>query len=377
MRYAVFSDVHANPAALGKVVSDARRCGAEKFVCLGDTVGYGPLPSEAVAAVRSVADLVLCGNHDAAVAGTLDAADFIDLAGEAVTRHKSALSAEDIAWLKSLPPSAEAAGAAFAHGDLTDPGVFNYVDSEEAAAENFAATNAQIVFVGHTHVPEMFIVGASGAVHRLEPQDFVAEEGKRYIVNVGSVGYPRESNGVCLSSYVLYDTDEKAVRFRFLPFSVASVMQRGAAPARRSLMPPVIAALAALGLLAGAAVYATRKTATDAQAGVATAETAQPPAASVQAPAEKPLAEKMLALDPDCRTVRPNLLVEGAPVSLDIAFLDDFGEKVAGGENHTVKHQWKKKTKIPAGARKAVFTVRETKEERGAKIRKFAPEALK
>ena len=65
MRYAIFSDVHANPTALEKVVADARSYGIEEFVCLGDIVGYGPLPSEAVSAVRSIAHIVLAGNHDA------------------------------------------------------------------------------------------------------------------------------------------------------------------------------------------------------------------------------------------------------------------------------------------------------------------------
>ena len=125
MRYAILSDVHANPTALEKVVSDARSCNAEEFVCLGDTVGYGPLPSEAVSAVRSIAHIVLAGNHDAAVSGSVNASDFIDIAGEAALRHRRALSRKELAWLRSLPATANMAGAAFVHGDLTDPKAFN------------------------------------------------------------------------------------------------------------------------------------------------------------------------------------------------------------------------------------------------------------
>ena len=367
MRYAIFSDVHANPTALEKVVADARRCNAKEFVCLGDTVGYGPLPSEAVSAVRSVAHIVLAGNHDAAVSGSVDASDFIDLAGEAASRHRHALSREELAWLRSLPPSANIADAAFVHGDLTDPMAFNYVDSEDAAAENFAATDAQIVFVGHTHVPEMFVVGASGTVHRLAPQDFVREDGKRYIVNVGSVGYPRESNGSCLSSYVLYDTDEKAVRFRFLPFSVASVMQRGAAPARRRALPAILAALAALAAIATTATFALRRS----------AEPSAPAAATEQLEAVRPIAEKTLTLEQGCRAVKPNLQIEGHAVQLDIAFSDDSGKTVAGGENFTVKHSCKRKFKVPPDARKAVFTIRKIREDDATRITEFAPEAIR
>ena len=370
MRYAIFSDVHANPEALEKVVEDARRCGAERFVCLGDTVGYGPQPSEAVSAVRSVAHLVLAGNHDAAVAGTIDASEFIDIASEAVSRHRSALSKEDLAWLRSLPPSAAADGAAFAHGDLTDPKAFNYVDSEDSAAANFAATDAQVAFVGHTHVPEMFVVGASGAVHRLAPQDFVCEDGKRYIVNVGSVGYPRESNGTCLSSYALYDTAEKSVRFRFLPFSVASVLQRGAMPPRKRTAPAVFAVVAALAAIAGAVAFAMSRR-------QAAAGASAPAVVHATAQEVRPLAEKSLALDRGFRAVKPNLKVEGSAVQLDVAFTDAVGGTVAGGESLTVRRSCKKRMKIPPDARKAVFSVRKVREEDDTRILDFSPEALR
>ena len=366
MRYAIFSDVHANPTALEKVVEDARRYGIEEFVCLGDIVGYGPLPSEAVSAVRSIAHIVLAGNHDAAVSGSFNTSDFIDIAGEAALRHRRTLSRKNLAWLGSLPASANIADAAFAHGDLTDPGAFNYVDSEDSAAANFAATDAQIVFVGHTHVPEMFVVGASGTVHRLAPQDFALEDGKRYIVNVGSVGYPREGNGMCLSSYVIYDTDEKAVRFRFLPFSVASVMQRGATPTWRRVLPSVLTALAAIAVVAAAAFVTLQPEAHPASTSV-----------KVQADEIRPIDEKALVLEQGCRAVKPNLLIEGSSVQLGIAFLDCSGKSIAGGESLTVRHSCKKKFKVPSDARQAVFSVRKIREDDVTRISKFAPEMLR
>jgi len=367
MRYAVFSDVHANPTALEKVVADARSYGIEEFVCLGDIVGYGPLPSETVSAVRSIARIVLAGNHDAAVSGSFNTSDFIDIAGEAALRHRRTLSRRNLAWLRALPTSANIADAAFAHGDLTDPGAFNYVDSEDSAAANFAATDAQIVFVGHTHVPEMFVVGASGNVHRLAPQDFVLENGKRYIVNVGSVGYPRESDGMCLSSYVIYDTYEKTVRFRFLPFSVASVMQRGATPEWRRVLPFALAAIAAIAVVTAAATFATRR------------HEAHPNSAStmMQTAAMRPIEEKALVLEQGCRAVKPNLQIEGSPVQLGIAFLDCSGKSIAGGESLTVRHSCKKKFKAPSDARQAVFSIRKIREDDVTRISKFAPEMLR
>ena len=95
MKYAIISDIHANVTALECVFADARANGAEKIVCLGDVVGYGPLPAEAVALVRRECFIVLAGNHDDAVSGRGDSSTFIDLAKEAVERHRAALSDED------------------------------------------------------------------------------------------------------------------------------------------------------------------------------------------------------------------------------------------------------------------------------------------
>ena len=211
MIYAIVSDIHANLDALDRVLADARACGAERVVCLGDVVGYGPRPAEAVARVREACAATVAGNHDDAVSGRMDAADFIDLAGDAVRRHRDALSPDALAWLAALPYSASIEGAALAHGDATDPAKFYYVESEDDARANFEATDAQLLFVGHTHVPCVFLTGASGAVYRITAQDFTLEDGKRYIVNPGSVGYPRETDGKCMSSYVIYDSAEKTV----------------------------------------------------------------------------------------------------------------------------------------------------------------------
>ena len=99
MKYAIISDIHANVTALQNVLADAKAQGAEKIVCLGDVVGYGPLPSETVALARKECFIVLAGNHDDAVSGRGDASTFIDLAKEAVERHRAALSEEDVEWL--------------------------------------------------------------------------------------------------------------------------------------------------------------------------------------------------------------------------------------------------------------------------------------
>ena len=366
MKYAVISDVHANESALRHVLTDASAQGADKVVCLGDVVGYGPLPKETLALVRSAAAVTLAGNHDDAVSCRQGADDFIDLAGDAVKRHREALDANDLGWLRALPYDCRLDGALAAHGDFTDPKAFNYVDDESSATANFNATDAQLMFVGHTHVPGFFLTGQSGKVYRLDPQDFTLEDGKRYIVNPGSVGYPRESNGVCLSSYVIYDTVERSIRFRMLPFAVSSVMQRGANP-RRRLGLVIASAAIALAAVAGALILRSRRP-------------AEIKTVTVEVPAEVNreliVAEKSLSLGTKAEFVRANLQIDkrSDPVNLLVAFKSAGGESL-GETTTTVKGSARQRIKVPVGAISAHFTVFRQKPGECPKIVSFEPAA--
>lgn len=358
MRYAVISDVHANIEALDRVLADARSCGALRVVCLGDVVGYGPCPSETLARIRASCCSVVAGNHDDAVCGRRDASAFIELAGEAASRHRDALSQEDRRYLASLPYESRFDGALAVHGDASDPSAFNYVEDEESAAVCFAAAREQIVFVGHTHVPAMFLTGASGRVYRVEPQDFVLEDGKRYIVNPGSVGYPRENGGRCMSSYVIYDTDERSVRFRRLPFSVASVMQRGTSRKRlrRRLAGAAAAALLALG--AAAALLLSPRP-------------ADPAAQDVMF-----IDRRTLSRLGDRTAVCANLkLARGsAPVLLEVRWADGAGAAL-GEESSTVKKASTRQLRVPKGAASVVLTVSRVKAGDEPRIVSFQPSA--
>lgn len=227
MIYAVISDIHANETALRKVLADAKSQGAQRIVCLGDVVGYGPQPLETIKLLQLENAIMIAGNHDDAVAGRVSEGDFIDLARDAVMRHREALGAKMCNYLASLPYTVEFGEAIASHGDFTSPEKFFYIETEEDARANFNAINSRLAFVGHTHNPNIFLTGQSGAIYKIDPQDFIIEDDKRYIVNPGSVGYPREKDGQCFSSYVLYDDEERSVTFRSLPFAISSVMQRG------------------------------------------------------------------------------------------------------------------------------------------------------
>ena len=220
MRYAIISDVHANEAALRAVLTDAADAQAEKIICLGDVLGYGPEPVAALELVYRRAHVCLAGNHDDAVAGRFPVEDFTDFAAEAVQRHRAAVTQEAIDWLNHLPYTCAFEGFACAHGDFSNPENFNYILEPQDALPSWEARTEQLLFVGHSHQPGIFVLGASGTPHRIDAADFTLEDGKRYIVNPGSVGYPR--SGDCRSSYCIYDDVERTVEFRTLPFDLDS-----------------------------------------------------------------------------------------------------------------------------------------------------------
>ena len=224
MRHAILSDIHANAAALRTVLVDAQDMNVDRIVCLGDVLGYGPDPVQALETVYSRVHVCLAGNHDDAVCGRCSLGDFNDFAAAAVKRQRTTLTADALKWLKSLPYTCEMSGFACTHGDFSAPEEFNYILEAEDAVPSWDVRAEQLLFVGHTHQPGIFVIGRSGVPHRLEPADFVLEEGKRYIVNVGSVGYPR--SGLCRSFYCIYDDATRTVRFRSLPFDLEGYREK-------------------------------------------------------------------------------------------------------------------------------------------------------
>jgi predicted phosphodiesterase len=218
MRYAILSDIHSNWQAWNAVLVDARSCGVDRFVCLGDIVGYGPQPARVLESVHENVHHVILGNHDAAVCGKLDENLFNDAAADIVRWTRGRLNRSAMAFLNELPLTLKGEAFRCAHGDVASPAQYNYVIDPEDAMPSWAATDDQLMFVGHSHDPAIFLLGRSGRPHRVAPQDFILEDEKRYIVNVGSVGQPRD--GDARAAYCIFDTGEREVLWRRIPFDL-------------------------------------------------------------------------------------------------------------------------------------------------------------
>lgn len=220
MRYAFVSDLHANLQAWRAVHLDIRASRADYIICLGDVIGYGPSPAELLGEVHRQVDAFVLGNHDAAVCGRLDDSSFTPHAQRLIRWTAARLNRKACAFLRTLPLSITGNGFRCAHGEFSDPARFEYVLNAEEALASWRATDAPLLFAGHTHEPALFLLGDSGIPRQAGIQDFEIEPGKRYFINIGSVGHPRD--GDPRASYCLYDTAARAVFWRRIPFDLAA-----------------------------------------------------------------------------------------------------------------------------------------------------------
>jgi len=218
MRYAIISDIHANRQALKAVLTDIRGIGADRIIALGDLVGYGPSPAEVLEATYGAVHFFVLGNHDAVVSGQLSGEYFNDRARQVIDWTRSVLDRKAAEFFQAQPLLLHGEGCRFTHGDFIDPGRFDYIIEPDEALANFRATQEPVLFAGHSHMPGIYVIGSSGQAHWLKPQDFEMEPEKRYIVNVGSVGQPRDDD--IRASYCLFDPAKGEVLFRKVPFDL-------------------------------------------------------------------------------------------------------------------------------------------------------------
>lgn len=229
MRYAVMSDVHANPAALDAALEDSRALGCDRRILLGDMTGYGYDAKSVVDMCRREFDVVLLGNHDAACVG-LDAGLEVRLNPhyDIDRMQRGDLSQEQVGWIVSREPRHEEGGFVCVHGDVVAPREWGYILCDEDAERNFGCFSRRILFCGHSHHASAWRQSGAGSVRGVlvrrlsrlgalekESVGLKLADGARYIVNVGSVGYPRSD--MCIV-YCIYDDEAGEVTYRRLPF---------------------------------------------------------------------------------------------------------------------------------------------------------------
>jgi diadenosine tetraphosphatase ApaH/serine/threonine PP2A family protein phosphatase len=223
VRYAVVSDVHGNLDALEAAFATIREDDA--LLCLGDIVGYGPQPNECVERIRARATATVLGNHDVAAIDDFGLAYFNPAAKEAMKWTQRVLTPENRDWLDSLGYEFRMPDFLLVHGAPVN--YFEYVLDKAAAARAFAATDAPLIFIGHTHIAEVYALRPDGAIehrHLQQGGEVALEDGVRYLVNVGSIGQPRDLNPRC--SFGFYDSTERTVSVSRVEYPIARVQEK-------------------------------------------------------------------------------------------------------------------------------------------------------
>jgi len=228
MRYLILSDIHANCEALTAVLAHVRRKRWDRAVVLGDVVGYGANPNQAVDMVRDLKPLAaIRGNHDKVCSGIEDGEMFNRVALQAALWTRGRLTPSNLRWLQSLPEGPIVVDGAFAasHGTPIDEDA--YIFGEIEALNVFRQTTFPLCFFGHSHFPVVFGLSpdAIQTVLTKSPSfHFRLEEGVRYLVNPGSIGQPRDGNP--LASFAMFDSETRSVSVYRVPYKLERAQRK-------------------------------------------------------------------------------------------------------------------------------------------------------
>jgi diadenosine tetraphosphatase ApaH/serine/threonine PP2A family protein phosphatase len=244
MKYGILGDIHANLSALQCVFSALDGAGVHAVVSVGDVVGYGAAPGECIDLLLDRDVRAVMGNHDAACLGRLDTRYFNNYARAAVEWTKGVLSPRHAAWLNRLPLALHLEHCSIAHGTLHRPEVFDYIQSPTDADPSLDVMPFGLCFVGHSHVPVTLLR------LRHDPQrtaytsdtEIDIDEACRALVNVGSVGQPRDEDS--RAAFAVYDSASGRAWIRRVEYDI----DREADRIRRAGLPDMLAMRLHLGV---------------------------------------------------------------------------------------------------------------------------------
>ncbi len=218
MRYGFFSDVHANLEALKACILDFRAEKIDKLFFLGDAVGFGPNPDECIKLIDEISEIELMGNHDYAALGLMETEYFNQYAAESMGWTKDSLSDKSIEIMSDFELMHQIDDIYMVHSSPRDPENWHYILDMDDAKENFNFFEQKICLVGHTHRPYIVYKCQTEAAALSKQTDEILKDDCRYLINIGSVGQPRD--GDPRSCYLIYDTDTKTVKLQRVDYNV-------------------------------------------------------------------------------------------------------------------------------------------------------------
>ena len=239
MRFAIFSDIHSNLEALEAVLQDARERECTDFVCLGDVVGYNANPHECVSRIREMDCPIVKGNHDEQASLTESSRDFNELAEHAINWTREHLEEDDKNWLRDLRMQRQVRDFTIVHATLDTPAQWGYVFNNLDATASFTYQHTTVCFFGHTHVPMAFV--REEGVRRMLFEQLPIDPTKKYFVNAGSVGQPRD--GDWRAAYCVYHLEKNVIEQRRVKYDLQTAQKKIV----KAGLPPLLAERLAVG----------------------------------------------------------------------------------------------------------------------------------
>lgn len=241
MKYALLSDIHSNLEAFQAVLKDLAKEKVDDVFFLGDIVGYGADPGRCIALLEELTAHCIAGNHDWAAAGLTETGYFNPVAKTAIEWTKKKITSSEQAFLAKLPLTQNYPPITLVHATPHQPGSWEYLLSLKDASDGFSCCDQQICFIGHSHRSATFAEDQQGRISHLSDTTFTLKNSHRYIINVGSVGQPRDGNPQ--AAYGIYSADDSRFILKRVPYSVERAQEKiiGAG------LPPFLAARLAAG----------------------------------------------------------------------------------------------------------------------------------
>jgi diadenosine tetraphosphatase ApaH/serine/threonine PP2A family protein phosphatase len=228
MLIAILTDIHGNREAFEACLAHARALPVDRFILLGDYVGYGADPAWVVDVVRTLVNegaVALLGNHDAAIDGSDE--DMNSVAQEAIRWTRGQLGMEQRAFLSGLPLVHEEGSVLYAHANGYAPRLWDYITDVIEATRHLTRVDAHISFCGHVHVPMLYHMSTTAKVGSFSPvadNEIPLLATRRWLAVIGSVGQPRDGNPA--ANYAVFDTARQSLRYVRVPYDNATAARK-------------------------------------------------------------------------------------------------------------------------------------------------------
>lgn len=235
MKYGILGDIHANLEALTRVLEEMEKMGVQKYISVGDVVGYGGDPHGTLAKLREIGADVIAGNHDQAIAGQLSIEFFNSYARASCLWTQKQLTEDELNHIRNFPLLKDYHGFTVVHASLCYPENFEYVQTTYDAHLSFDRQKTKLCFIGHSHIPIVFYKRGKRILFEQTNEVRLNDTDEKVLVNVGAIGQPRDGNPD--SVVAVYDSDEELIRLKRVSYDI----DRAAKKIREAGLPDILA----------------------------------------------------------------------------------------------------------------------------------------